>query len=100
MCAVPPRQSEKYGGARRDVDGKQQVPAAARPLLPAGKTRQRDRAKEHLPLSRVAWRWGHCVAGGKRGQKEVFCVRDCTGLVRKKTAIRQNLHDLYLVLNL
>ena len=89
VCAVPPRQSENFGGARRDVDGKQQVPAAARPLLHAGKTRQRGRAKGYLPLWRVAWRSGNCVAGGKRGQKEVLCVRDCTGLVRKKAGIWQ-----------
>jgi len=81
VCAVPPRQSENFGGARRDVDGKQHVPVLARPLLPAGETRQRGRAKEYLPLWRVAWRSGHCVAGGKRGQKEVLCVRDFTGLV-------------------
>ena len=84
MCAVPPRQSEKYGGARRDVDGKQQVSVAARPLLLVGETRQRGRARGYLPLWRVAWRFGHCVAGGKRGQKKVLCVRDCTGLVIKK----------------
>jgi hypothetical protein len=54
VCAVPPLQSEHSGGARRDVVGKQQVPAAARPLLPAGKTRQRGRAMGYLPLRRVA----------------------------------------------
>jgi hypothetical protein len=37
----------------------------------------------------VAWLSGHCVAGGKRGQIEVLCVRDCTGLVREKTGIRR-----------
>ena len=89
VCAVPPRQSENSGGARRDVDGKQHVPDVARPLLLAGETRQRGRAKGYLPLWRVAWRSGNCDAGGKRGQKEVLCVRDCTGLVRKKTGIRQ-----------
>ena len=84
VCAVPPRQSEISGGARRDVDGKQQVPNVARPLLSAGETRQRGRAKGYLPLWRVAWRSGHCVVGSKRGQKEVLRARDCTGLVRKK----------------
>ncbi len=89
MCAVPPRQSKNSGGARRDVDSKHQVPVVARPLLPAGETRQRGRAKGYLPLWRVAWRCGHCVTGGKRGHKEFLCVRDCTGLVRKKTRIRR-----------
>ncbi len=84
VCAVLPRQSENSGGARRDVDGKQEVPVAARPLLPAGETRQGGRARGYLPMWRVAWRSGHCVVGGKRGQKEVLCVRDCTGLVREK----------------
>ncbi len=82
MCAVPPRQIENSGGARRDVDGKQHVPDVTRPLLPAGETRERDRARGYVPLWRVAWRSGHCVAGGKRGQKEVLCVRVCTGLIR------------------
>ncbi len=83
VCAVPPRQSENSGGAHRDVDGKQQVPDGVRLLLHAGKTRQRGRANGYLPLWRVAWRSSHCVAGGKRGQKEVLYVRDYTGLVRK-----------------
>ena len=39
LLAVPPRQSENYGGARRDIDVKQHVPEFSRPLLPAGKTR-------------------------------------------------------------
>ncbi len=89
VCAVPQRQSENSGGARRDVDGKQHVPSAARPLLPASETRQRGRARGYLPLWRVAWRSGHCVAGGKRGQKEVLRVRECTGLFQEKTGIRR-----------
>jgi len=87
VCAVPPRQNENSSGASRDVDGKQQVPVDARPLLHAGETRQRGRSKGYLPLWRVAWYSSHCVAGGKRGQKEVLCVRDFTGLVREKTGI-------------
>ena len=75
MCAVPPRQSVNSGGARRDVDGEHQVLVAARPLLSGGKTRQWGRARGYVPLWRVAWRSGHSVAGGKRGQKEVLCVR-------------------------
>jgi hypothetical protein len=31
----------------------------------------------------VACGYGHCVAGGKHGQKEDLCVRVCTVLVRK-----------------
>ena len=87
MCAVPPRQSENSGGARRDVDGKQQVPYVARPLLPAGETRQCSRSRLCLPLERVAWLSGHYVAASGFGQKGSYFVRDCTGDYRKQPGL-------------
>ena len=90
MCASP-RPDKHPSNENSDVgDDVQQEPAPARPVMDAGKTRECSRSRQCLPLERVAWLSGHCVAASGFGQQESFSVRDCTGDCRKQPGFGEN----------
>jgi hypothetical protein len=84
VCASP-RPDEHPGIENSDVDdGVQQEPAPARPLMAAGETRQCSISRPCLPLERMAWLSGQCVAANGFGQKGSLFVWGRTGDCRKQ----------------